>query len=259
LPANTQETKEQLDREKQVVARAAVRWVRGGMRLALGSGSTAHYFIEFLGERVREGGLKIEAIATSRESEAQARQAGISIIQPERGLRLDLDVDGADEIAPDLSLIKGRGGALLREKVLARASRYFLVIADSSKRVETLGAMPVPVEVVPFARPWVADEIQKLGGKPVLRVDVKAPEKTYLTDQQNCILDCQFGPIENPPALAEKLEKIPGIAGHGLFLGYASAALVANGENVFALRSGEIPVPLEKFDIAGDYDSRSNV
>src|SRR5580704_19731844 len=112
------------DAEKRAVGEAALRWIRSGMRLGLGSGSTSHCFIEALGERVRHGDLKVEGIATSRDSEELARQSGIPLITPSRGLVLDLDVDGADEIAPDLSLIKGGGGALLREKVVARASRY---------------------------------------------------------------------------------------------------------------------------------------
>src|ERR1700675_4965117 len=152
--------------EKQAVAEAALRWVRPGMRLGLGSGSTSHRFIEALGERVRRGELGVEGIATSQASEKLARQSGITLITPRRGLVLDLDVDGADEIAPDLSLIKGGGGALLREKVVARASRYFLVLADASKMVQMLGAFPLPVEVIPFTVPWVMDEIVKIGGNP---------------------------------------------------------------------------------------------
>ena len=130
---------DQIEKEKQAAARAALAWVRSGMTLGLGTGTTARYFIQFLGERLRSERSTIEAVASSTGSEAQARDAGIRVIAPRRGLRLDLTVDGADEIAPDLSLIKGHGGALLREKVLAQASRYFLVIADSSKRVRPPG------------------------------------------------------------------------------------------------------------------------
>ena len=121
------------DAEKRVVAEAALRWVRTGMRLGLGSGSTSHCFIELLGERVQRGELRVEGIATSQSSEDLARQSGITLITPRRGLLLDLDIDGADEIAPDLSLIKGGGGALFREKVVARASEYFLVLASKSR------------------------------------------------------------------------------------------------------------------------------
>src|SRR6204780_3818879 len=174
--------KEQHEAEKRTVGEAALRWVRSGMKLGLGTGTTSHWFIKLLGERVRRGELSVEGIATSRDSEELARECGIPLITPRQGLVLDLDVDGADEIAPDLSLIKGGGGALLREKVVARASRYFLVLADSSKQVQHLGAFPLPVEVVPFALPWVMDEIGKIGGNPNLRTNADSPPQPYLTD-----------------------------------------------------------------------------
>jgi ribose 5-phosphate isomerase A len=237
----------QHDAEKRAVAEAALRWVRSGMRLGLGSGSTSHCFIEALGERVRRGDLAVEGIATSKDSEALARQSGITLTAPRSGLRLDLDIDGADEIAPDLSLIKGGGGALLREKVVARASRYFLVLADSSKQVRQLGVFPLPVEVVPFTLPWVMDEINKIGGDPVLRVRPDPAAEPYLTDQQNYILDCKFGAIEFPADLAARLEKIPGIVEHGLFLGYANAALIARGSDLLVLRPNLAAEPIGKF------------
>ena len=177
--------KDQHDAEKRTVGEAALRWVRSGMRLGLGSGTTSHWFIKLLGERVRSGDLSVEGIATSRDSEELARECGIPLITPRQGLVLDLDVDGADEIAPDLSLIKGGGGALLREKVVARASRYFLVLADASKLVQMLGAFPLPVETIPFTVPWVMDEIVKIGGNPVLGKKADSESEPYLTDQQN--------------------------------------------------------------------------
>jgi ribose 5-phosphate isomerase A len=239
--------KDQHDAEKRAVAEAALRWIRSGMRLGLGSGSTSHCFIEALGERVRRGELSVEGIATSRDSEELARKSGITVITPRRGLVLDLDIDGADEIAPDLSLIKGGGGALFREKVVAHASRYFLVLADASKQVQKLGTFPLPVEVVPFTVPWVMDGISKIGGTPVLRTKADAPEQPYLTDQQNYILDCKFGAIESPADLAGKLEKIPGIVDHGLFLGYAKAALIARGSELLVLRPNSAAEPIAKF------------
>lgn len=239
--------KEQHDAEKRIVGEAALRWVRSGMRLGLGSGTTSHWFIKLLGERVRRGELNVEGIATSRDSEELARECGIPLITPRQGLVLDLDVDGADEIAPDLSLIKGGGGALLREKVVARASRYFLVLADASKLVQVLGAFPLPVEVIPFTVPWVMDEIVKIGGNPVLRMKPDSAAEAYLTDQQNNILDCKFDAIEFPADLAARLEKIPGIAEHGLFLGYANAALIARGSEVLAVRPKAAPEPIDKF------------
>src|SRR5690349_3422732 len=150
---STSKTTEQLEKEKQAAAQAAFRYVRNNMLLGLGSGSTANYFLVLLGEAVRRGKLKIEAIASSLQTASRAKELGIPICEPRSGVRLDLTIDGADEIAPDLSLIKGAGGALLREKILARASRLFLVIADSSKRVTQLGRRPVPLEVTPFAMP----------------------------------------------------------------------------------------------------------
>jgi ribose 5-phosphate isomerase A len=239
--------KDQHDTEKRAVAEAALRWVQSGMRLGLGSGSTSHFFIEALGERVRHGELKVEGIATSRDSEELARHSDIPLITPRRGLVLDLDVDGADEIAPDLSLIKGGGGALFREKVVAHASRYFLVLADFSKLVRNLGAFPLPVEVVPFTLPWVMDDIMKIGGDPVQRTLRDSPAQPYLTDQQNYILDCNFGVIESPSDLAGKLEKIPGILEHGLFLGFGNAALVAHGSDLLVVRPNLAPQPIEKF------------
>jgi ribose 5-phosphate isomerase A len=239
--------KDQHEAEKRTVGEAALRWVRSGMRLGLGSGTTSHWFIKELGERVRRGELNVEGIATSRDSEELARECGIPLITPRQGLVLDLDLDGADEIAPDLSLIKGGGGALLREKVVARASRYFLVLADASKLVQMLGAFPLPVEVIPFTVPWVMDEILKIGGSPVLRMKPDSGSEPYLTDQQNYILDSKFEPIESPADLASRLEKIPGIAEHGLFLGYANSALIARGSEVLVLRPNVGPEPIDKF------------
>jgi ribose 5-phosphate isomerase A len=234
---------DQLDKEKQAAARAALAWVRSGMKLGLGTGTTAHYFIQFLGERVRHEKYEIEAVASSIDSEDLARKEGIRIISPSRGLRLDLDVDGADEIDPDLNLIKGHGGALLREKVVAQASHRLLVIADSSKRVARLGAQSLPVEVVPFASPWVADALEALGCRAVLRMKGNS-QGPYLTDQNNYILDCSFSEIADPQKLGEQIEEVPGVAGQGLFVGRTYAALVGKGEDVWVWRPGQPP---EKF------------
>ena len=239
-------TKERGEQEKRAVAEAAVRFVKTDMKLGLGSGSTSHHFIKLLGERVRKGEISVEAVASSKASEALARQVGIPLTEFRRGLHLDLAVDGADEIATDLSLIKGGGGAHLREKVVAAAAAYFLVIGDSSKLVRQLGAFPVPAEVVPFAAPWVMDRIQEIGGDPVLRID-RASGERCTTDQQNYILDCQFGSIEQPAQLASALEKIPGIVAHGIFIGYAQAAIVAQDSQVMLIRPGEAPRPLTDF------------
>jgi ribose 5-phosphate isomerase A len=216
------------------------------MKLGLGSGSTSHCFIKLLGEKVGTGELQIKGIATSTDSERLARECGIALIEPARGLKLDLTVDGADEIGPDLELIKGGGGALLREKVVERACRYFLVLADSSKIVRQLGKFPLPVEVIPFSLPWVMDELLALGGNPVQRT-VPGLGHAYITDQQNYIVDCHFGAINDPRRLASQLEAIPGIAEHGLFINYASAAIIADGGNISVFRKGQSPRPIAEF------------
>lgn len=245
-----QKAGEELEREKQVAARAALWWVRSGMTLGLGTGSTARYFILLLGERVRAGELTIGAVASSTASENTAREAGITLVEAKRGLRLDLTVDGADEIAPDLDLIKGAGGALLREKVLAQGAQYFVVMGDSSKRVARLGSIPLPVEVVPFTLPWVMDRVQALGADPVLRT--RAGGDVFLTDQRNYILDCHFQKIESPRTLATRLKEIPGVVEHGIFLhdaisDHAQAAVVAEGSEAVVLRPGVPPVRFEEF------------
>jgi ribose 5-phosphate isomerase A len=235
-------TAEELEKEKQAAAEAAFRYVRTGMLLGLGSGSTAAYFLQVIAEAVRRAEIKIETVASSLQVGTKAKELGITVSEPRRGVRLDLTVDGADEIAPDLSLIKGAGGALLREKILARDSRHFLVIADSSKRVDQLGRRRVPVEVTQFAAPWVMDEIEELGGKPVLRPDKAGADRPFLTDQQNYLIDCDFGLIGDAADLAAKLKTIPGVVEHGLFLGLTDAAIIADGTEIVVLRPERPPV-----------------
>lgn len=240
---------EQLEREKQAVARAALRYVRSGMLLGLGSGSTANYFLGFLAKAIGRGELKIDAVASSLQTAARAKELGIAICEPRRGMRVDLTIDGADEIAPDLGLIKGAGGALLREKIVAHRSRHFWVIADSSKRVAQLGRRRVPLEITPFATPWIMDEVVQLGGEPVCRMADSKPDRPFLTDQQNYLLDCDFGLIADAQRLAARLKEIPGVVEHGLFLGFAEAALVAEGEKVVVLRRNHPPTPLDQCDL----------
>lgn len=232
------EIQTQLAQEKQRVAAAAAGWVRDGMTVGLGTGSTAAPFIELLGQRVREEGLRITATATSKASDELARRVGIPMVEPRRGLRFHVTVDGADELDPQLRLIKGGGGALLREKVIATASDYLLIVGDSSKAVVQLGRFPLPLEVVPFALPWVLDAVAALGGAPVVRVDKLKPEELALSDQHNLLVDCHFDAIENPEELALKLKTIPGLVEHGLFLGLARAAVVVQGGEVQVLRAG---------------------
>ena len=234
------------DQEKQLAAAAALRWVRDGMVLGLGSGSTSAQFIIQLGAAVQQG-LKVQGTATSLASEALARQVGIPLLEPRRGLRFDLTVDGADELDHQLRLIKGGGGALLREKTLETASDYLLVVADSSKLVPTLGRFPLPLEVVPFTLPWVLDALDKLGGAPVVRPANEDPTAPYYTDQHNHIVDCHFGHITDPERLAGQLEKIPGIVEHGLFLNLAKAAIVIQNGQPQVLRPGATAQPAADF------------
>ncbi|GAB2475943.1 ribose-5-phosphate isomerase A [Hymenobacter qilianensis] len=237
----------QTDKEKQRAAAQALRWVSDGMLVGLGSGSTAAYFIQLLGDALRAGQLRVQATATSLASEALARSVGIALVEPRRGLRFDLTVDGADEIAPQLALVKGGGGALLREKVLATASDYLLIITDSSKLVPQLGRFPLPLEVVPFALPWVLDAVAQLGGAPTVRIDQKNAPQPALSDQGNLLVDCHFNSIPDPAGLAVQLQAIPGIVEHGLFLGLARAAIVAQGEELLVLRPDVEPTDAADF------------
>ncbi|RPD48388.1 ribose-5-phosphate isomerase RpiA [Hymenobacter sediminis] len=238
---------QQQDQEKKLAAATALHWVKDGMQVGLGSGSTAAYFISLLGEAMGAGQLRVQAVATSLVSEALARQAGIPLFEPRKGTRLDLTVDGADELDADLRLIKGGGGALLREKILATASRHVLILADSSKVVPQLGRFPLPLEVVPFALPWVLDTLEKLQANSVLRSDRQNPTEPARTDQGNVLVDCHFNQFPDPAQLARQLEAIPGVVEHGLFLGVAHTALVAQGEQVLVYKPGEAPRNIAEF------------
>jgi ribose 5-phosphate isomerase A len=221
------------DQEKEAAARASLRFVCDGDVVGLGTGSTAAYAIQLLGERVKAG-LKIRGIATSVRSQELAASLGIPLTTFDECQQLDVAIDGADEIDPQLCLIKGGGGALLREKVVASAARQFVVIADSSKQVTLLGKFPLPVEIIPFAQALVGGEIAALGAVVKLR---KSPDgKPYLTDEGHHILDCNFGRIPDPPALARSLSDMPGVVEHGLFIGMATVALIGKGDKVLEVR-----------------------
>lgn len=213
------------DELKLHAAQRALRLVEPGMSVGLGSGSTATLWIKLLGEQVRDHGLKIRAIASSDDSERLGRSYGIPIVTFEECRTLDLTVDGADEIAPGLALIKGGGGKLLREKIVASASKRFVVVADESKQVEKLGRFPLPVEVIPMASPLVSDVLRDLGFSPSIRKD--SGGKPYITDEGNLILDCSGLLIEDPEAMAHKLDSIVGVVEHGLFLHMANLAVIA--------------------------------
>lgn len=217
-----------------LIARAALTRVADGMMLGLGTGRAAEAFIRRLGERVR-GGVRVEAVATSDRSAALARKESIEVISLDRVDRLDVAFDGADEVAPDLSLIKGRGGALLRERVVAYEADQFVVLVTPDKLVERLGSRsPVPIEVVPFAGPSAMRHLRRLGGEPAVRKD--ADGLPYRTDNHNWILDTEFGPIEDAASLDVRIRKIPGIVDHGIFLDMATLVLVGEGGAVRELR-----------------------
>jgi len=203
------------DADKKAAALAAADEVKAGMLVGLGTGSTAVLLIDELGRRFADG-LRFEAVATSIASETQARRLGIPVLPFSDVARIDLAIDGADEIDPQLRAIKGAGGAMLREKCVAAAATRMVVIADASKKVAQLGAtMAVPCETLPFAQAYVERALADLGARVALRMRDGTP---YRTDQDNLIFDCHFGPITDPAGLAAKLSSIPGMLGHGLFV-----------------------------------------
>ena len=221
------------NQEKQIAARAAVDLIEAGNIVGLGSGSTAAYAVRFLADRVRDG-LKMVGIPTSQQTKRLAEQLGIPLATLDEHSKIDIDIDGADEIDPQLNLIKGGGGALLREKIIASVSSRFIVIADSAKQVKRVGRFPLPVEVVPFAQSLIKTQIEAMGAKVSLRN--YAYGNPYVTDEGHQILDCTFGEIPDPPALAENLCHIPGVVEHGLFIGMAELALIGKDGNVVQLR-----------------------
>ena len=221
---------------KQRAGARAVEFIEDGMSVGLGTGSTAYWMVEHLGERVREG-LRVRCVPTSRRTEEQARSLNIPLVTFEDVRQLDLAIDGADEIGPNLALIKGGGGALLREKLVARAARRFIVIADASKHVEVLGRFPLPVEVVPFA--WEVTTLrvaEATNTEPVLRRDERG--EVYLTDNGNYILDCRCREIRDPESMERELKLLTGVVECGLFVGMADAAVVATDDEVKIIERG---------------------
>ncbi|WP_437679564.1 ribose-5-phosphate isomerase RpiA [Sorangium sp. So ce131] len=208
------------------IAVAALARVEDGMLLGLGTGRAAEAFIRRLGERVRRG-LQIRGVATSERSAALARRENIPVVAFEEVERLDIAVDGADEVTPDLDLIKGLGGALLRERVVAYEAAQFIILVTPEKLVEKLcSRAPIPVEVVPFASTSAARHLTALGGRPAVRKNTDG--FPFQTDNHNWILDTAFDPIDAPAALDARIRKIPGVVDTGVFLGMATLVLVAD-------------------------------
>ncbi|MEP6357245.1 MAG: ribose-5-phosphate isomerase RpiA [Hyphomicrobiales bacterium] len=222
---------------KKAAAEAAMEWIKPGMKLGLGTGSTANELVHLIGDAVEQG-LDITCVPTSKATHALATTRGIKLATLDELPELDLTIDGADEIGPGLSLIKGGGGAHLREKVVAQSSKQMLVIADSSKVVDALGIFPLPLEVLQFG--FEATKIaledafaaEGLSGSLSLRMNDGDP---FVTDNANYVLDASFGLIENPTSLVARFANVPGLVEHGFFLGIATAAVVASSEGVSTL------------------------
>ena len=221
------------EKEKRLAAQASLKFVRDGLVLGLGSGSTADYAIRQIGEQVRSG-LKIIGIPASFRSRDLATESGIPLATLDEYPEIDLTIDGADEVSPSLDLIKGGGGALLMEKIIASVSKQFVVIADHTKQVPRLGNAPVPVEVIPQAQAVLAKKFTALGAFVQLRQYTFG--NPYITEEGHQILDCLFSEISDPKELAHQLDSTPGVVEHGLFVGMANVVLIANGEQVTELR-----------------------
>jgi len=224
-----------MDELKRQAAARALEYVRDGMKLGLGTGSTAKHFVELLGERVRDG-LKVVGVPTSEVTRADAERYGIALTTLDEIDRLDLTVDGADEIDPALNVIKGGGGALLREKIVAAASDRMIVIADDSKWVEVLGRFPLPVEVIPFGlaatQRAIAEAFARSGVSGQMVVRKGKDGHVFVTDGGHWIIDAHLGRIADAPRLAERLASIPGVVEHGLFIGLVSSVMLAGSQGI---------------------------
>jgi len=214
--------------EKQRSAEGACEYVKDGMIVGLGTGSTAEFAVKKIGELVRNG-LSIRGIPTSDSTKILAESEGIPLIDFSETMFIDLTIDGADEIDANLNMIKGGGAALLREKIVASASREEIIIVSVSKLVQQLGAFPLPVEVIPFGWQVVFNQLESLQGNPELRLKQGQPS---VTDQGNFIVDCHFRKIENPEQLEQHLNMIPGVVENGLFINLCTRMIMADGENI---------------------------
>ncbi|MDX1780530.1 MAG: ribose-5-phosphate isomerase RpiA [Thalassovita sp.] len=242
-----------IDKAKFVAAKKSVEFVEDGMRVGLGTGSTAAWMVRCLGELVREDGLKIRGVPTSTRTAALARECGIEVISLDEARWLDVTIDGADEFDADFNLIKGGGGALLQEKIVATASDRMIVISDVSKEVETLGAFPLPVEVIPFG--WqttkalveeMLDSMDVMGRTSTLRMNGDSP---FVTDEGNHIIDLHLNRIGNPRQLAMVLNQIPGVVENGLFVDICDTVIVGFGDGRVQVRDiNEDKVAEDKLD-----------
>jgi ribose 5-phosphate isomerase A len=207
---------------KQAAAEKATEYIRDGMIIGLGTGSTAYWAIQDIGKKVKNG-LRIQAVATSIQSEHLARGLGIPLVDISITDRIDVAIDGADEVDDEWNAIKGGGGALLREKIVASHSKELIVIVDESKRVNSLGAFALPVEVVIYGHEVTQKRLRALGCLPQLRL---ADNRPFVTDNGNYVIDCDFGRIEQPGELADQINRLPGVVDHGLFIQMATKVIV---------------------------------
>ncbi|TNJ48580.1 ribose-5-phosphate isomerase RpiA [Phaeobacter sp. B1627] len=229
-----------IDKAKFVAARRAADMVENGMRVGLGTGSTAAWLVRCLGEMVREDGLKITGVPTSIRTAELAREVGIEIVSLDEAKWLDLTIDGADEFDGELNLIKGGGGALLQEKIVASASDQMVVIADKAKEVESLGAFPLPIEVIPFGWQTTQSLVEEtlismdvLGRTVTVRMDGARP---YITDEGNHILDLHLRRIGNPRQLGLVVNQIPGVVENGLFIDMCDTVVIGYGDGKVEVR-----------------------
>lgn len=213
-------------KEKELAAKEAVKYIKDKQVVGLGTGSTAYFAIAEVGRMV-ENGMKIYAVPTSAQTAEQAKSLGIPLVSIDDVDSIDVTIDGADEFDADLNLIKGGGGALLKEKMVARITKKQIIIADSSKKVDKLGAFKIPVEVLPFAADFACKRIEEFGGKVKIR---RKENEIFLTDEQNFIIDADFGLIENVYEISDKINNIEGVVCNGLFLNLADVVIMGKGK-----------------------------
>lgn len=253
-----------IDRAKFVAAKQATEYVESGMKVGLGTGSTAAWLVQCLGEMVRDEGLKIKGVPTSNRTAKLARQVGIEVITLDEAKWLDVTIDGTDEYDRDLTLIKGGGGAHLREKVVATASDRMIVIADASKKVDTLGAFPLPIEVIPFGLPVTQSLIEEtlngmdvLGRDVILRMNGDTP---FVTDEGNFILDLHLKRIGNPRQLSLVINQIPGVVENGLFIDICDMVIVGHGDGKVTVRDiANNSTEVVQFDVQDDDNIFANI
>ena len=211
---------------KQVIGEKATEYVKDGMIVGLGTGSTAYWAVKKIGELVKNG-LRIKGVPTSEVTEALATEVGIPLLKVNNVEYIDITIDGADEFDSEKNLIKGGGGALLREKIIASMTQFYVIISDVSKKSKTLGSFPLPVEVTPFAWIVTSRQLEKLGCATTIRMN---KDQIYVTDNNNYILDCRFKSIDNPKKLSEQINSIPGVVENGLFPGMAQLIITNDSD-----------------------------